>query len=753
MDEPHRQKQPVSHEDKANDAKAVTNDKAQITVDKKGDSDINNITGIKEKKEIDKDNITRSFMEPANLQQLQWQQQMADYRRTLELQNETAQIQAKPTMSFDLPHLPQPQLQSLPSKPQLHNQNANLLQTQIQIMRQQEVQRQQQQLLHQQQLQQLRQQHAQQLQQLQQMQQMQQQQQLTFQSPANFRKDTRMMLPQAVQETPANLLHNDQMGLIGNPINQLIDSQLKQTYQQIPGLQSYLEMQRAFRGSQPIQEQTNVQAPNPQQLGTLTDTYAPSNYLNANVMPTGINPYHATPEMEFGVHPSRLLPTRNDLHQVDLIKELNSNREGHKDGIPPRVFPAMDHADVDRISLQEQQRRLHELQVLQQQQMFGRSNMPQVSQPLLIPKQATPSDSRQLPSVLPRIMNNRGIAQIPESTRVTKEHSNEVLPTTSKEILDKTKVYPRRRRMSSDTNVDDAKDKKLHGFRYVYYDKANRNFHACVSAYGRTINFGYVRTPRDCALAVDSILLRLGRSPVNFPEDIDGIEAWVKHSFYKDRIAMKMEQIDQVLVEVARKAKLTKLQIDELKESNAKRNAKAKEEDLKNEGLPEQEINTTLSMDLRWPENKCTSRNLLIFRAISYITALRSRVRKQSDGKRNDVDNQEEDDSDFGKEENDSKKYDSPKKRRVAFLSSKIMSPVNVINETPAEKRTRHSKPPNLQNLADAAKIVCERNEREERINQNYKKCGRGILSKSNSEVTWVHGCKITAFKDFQVEA
>jgi len=268
------------------------------------------------------------------------------------------------------------------------------------------------------------------------------------------------MLPQAVQETPTNLLHNDQTGLIGNPINQLIDSQLKQTYQQIPGLQSYLEMQRAFRGSQPIQEQTNVQAPNPQQLGTLTDTYAPSNYLNANVMPTGMNPYHATPEMEFGVHPSRLLPTRNDLHQVDLIKELNSNREGHKDGIPPRVFPAMDHADVDRISLQEQQRRLHELQVLQQQQMFGRSNMPQVSQPLLIPKQATPSDSRQLPSVLPRIMNNRGIAQIPESTRVTKEHSNEVLPTTSKEILDKTKVYPRRRRMSSDTNVDDAKDKK-----------------------------------------------------------------------------------------------------------------------------------------------------------------------------------------------------------------------------------------------------------------------------------------------------
>ena len=116
----------------------ITNDKAQITVDKKGDSDINNITGIKEKKEIDKNNIPRSFMEPANLQQLQWQQQMADYRRTLELQNETAQIQAKPTMSFDLPHLPQPQLQSLPSKPQLHNQNANLLQTQIQIMRQQE---------------------------------------------------------------------------------------------------------------------------------------------------------------------------------------------------------------------------------------------------------------------------------------------------------------------------------------------------------------------------------------------------------------------------------------------------------------------------------------------------------------------------------------------------------------------------------------------------------------------------------------
>ena len=75
-------------------------------------------------------------MEPANLLQLQWQQQMTDYRRTLELQNESTHFQAKPTMSYDLPHLSQ--LHSLPSKPQLYDQNANLLETQNQIMRHQE---------------------------------------------------------------------------------------------------------------------------------------------------------------------------------------------------------------------------------------------------------------------------------------------------------------------------------------------------------------------------------------------------------------------------------------------------------------------------------------------------------------------------------------------------------------------------------------------------------------------------------------
>ena len=91
-----------------------------------------------------------------------------------------------------------------------------------------------------------------------------------------------------------------------------------------------------------------------------------------------------------------------------------------------------------------------------------------------------------------------------------------------------------------DQTADPHQDKKMHGYKYVYYDKANRTFHACLSCHGRTINFGYVRTPLDCARAVDVMLIALGRPPVNFPDDTCGTASWRRNSDYKKRIAVKV---------------------------------------------------------------------------------------------------------------------------------------------------------------------------------------------------------------------
>merc|ERR1712146_404265 len=88
------------------------------------------------------------------------------------------------------------------------------------------------------------------------------------------------------------------------------------------------------------------------------------------------------------------------------------------------------------------------------------------------------------------------------------------------------------------------------------YDKANRTFHACLSCFGRTINFGYVRTPLDCARAVDVMLITLGRPSVNFPDDTCGTASWRRNSDYKKRIAVKVEQLKTFLEEMKAKKKV-----------------------------------------------------------------------------------------------------------------------------------------------------------------------------------------------------
>jgi hypothetical protein len=211
--------------------------------------------------------------------------------------------------------------------------------------------------------------------------------------------------------------------------------------------------------------------------------------LSAQLM---YNQAAAVKDMERGNVPVALENT----HLISLDMSNSSNNNGNNNlvlhgkqtflngGLSPQAFihPSA-AAAISGAGVNEFGRRLYQQQ---QQQQF----------------QTIPNDTTIAPPPQPTIMH-----EIPHSrpTQPKKEQTlnmnvngpidgQAVKPPTSplpaKESPSASKSGRKRRTVTSPDKEDPNKDKKLHGFRYVYYDKANRNFHACVSAYGRTINFG-----------------------------------------------------------------------------------------------------------------------------------------------------------------------------------------------------------------------------------------------------------------------